>query len=379
MEAGSCTSVPTYNQREIDSGAALASLNAIALKNVQKNYAGSCNARNVKVRQEWRTLSKAQRKQFIAAVQCTQKAKSAVAPGTIPGIHSAYDDFTYVHINQTNKIHLTGSFLTWHRYFISIYEQKLHACGYTGNLPYWEWGFDVNSLRDSPVFDGSDTSLGSNGAYFKHEGIHIPTPQPGVTVDLGPGTGGGCVFKGPFKDLVVTLGPVNLPIYGSYNATSAANPFADNPRCLKRDLNIESLQRFSSFRNTTELILNQKTVEWFQGTMQGEPPYLYPSLGVHGGGHNAIGGDPGSDPSTSPGDPSFYLHHAQVDRVYWIWQNLDWANRQGVFGPVNLLNYPPGPNTTLEDYLPLEPLGKPVQIKSVINTVGGSPLCYVYI
>jgi len=41
-----------------------------------------------------------------------------------------------------------------------------------------------------------------------------------------------------------------------------------------------------------------------------------------------MGGDPGSDPFISPGDPAFYLHHGQVDRVYWIWQNLDFANRK---------------------------------------------------
>lgn len=28
------------------------------------------------------------------------------------------------------------------------------------------------------------------------------------------------------------------------------------------------------------------------------------------------------------GDPVFYLHHTQLDRVYWLWQNLDWENRQ---------------------------------------------------
>lgn len=41
-----------------------------------------------------------------------------------------------------------------------------------------------------------------------------------------------------------------------------------------------------------------------------------------------LGGDPGSDFLFSPLEPAFYLHHQQVDRLYFIWQNLDWENRQ---------------------------------------------------
>lgn len=52
------------------------------------------------------------------------------------------------------------------------------------------------------------------------------------------------------------------------------------------------------------------------------------ALGVHGGGHFIISGDPGGDAFISPGDPAFYAHHAQIDRIYWIWQMLDFDNRQ---------------------------------------------------
>lgn len=92
-----------------------------------------------------------------------------------------------------------------------------------------------------------------------------------------------------------------------------------------------------------------------------------------------IGGDPGSDPFISPGDPAFYLHHAQVDRVYWIWQQMDLANRQGVFGTGTILDFPPSANVTVNDYLDITPLNVPVQIKNVMNTVTNSPLCYVYV
>lgn len=263
------------------------------------------------------------------------QAKPSLFPaGQIPGSFSLFDDFVAVHLNQTPFIHLTATFLSWHRYFTLAYEQRLNACGYAGALPYWEWGNDVSDPTRSPVFDGSDTSLGGDGAPIPggHPGYMLappfrePTPQNVVT--LKPGNGGGCVTKGPFAGLQVHLGPVAMPQFGSLNFTSAANPLADNPRCLKRDLNRDSASRFCSFRNTTGLILTSPDVERFQAYMQADPRYTIGELGVHGGGHYTIGGDPGADPFISPGDPAFYLHHGQIDRVWWIWQMLDFPNRQ---------------------------------------------------
>ncbi|KAK0610013.1 tyrosinase-like protein [Bombardia bombarda] len=372
-------STPKYSQAAIDSGAALAGLNSIALLNSRKSLGGSCTASNLKIRQEWRTLSSAQRKSFVAAVKCVQSSPSLFPAGQVPGAVSLFDDFVAVHLNLTLFVHLSATFLTWHRYYLHTYETKLQACGYKGNLPYWEWGYDINSPRNSPVFDGSDTSLGSDGAFIPHAGLQLLTPGAETPIIFAPGTGGGCVFKGPFKDMVVHIGPVALPIYGTTNYTGQPNPFLDNPRCLKRDLTADSTRRFATFRNTTDLILGTSTIELFQAVMQGDPRYTTGTIGIHGGGHYTISGDPGGDPWISPGDPAFYLHHAQLDRVYWIWQFLDIANRQNVWGTGTFLDFPPSPNVTLNDYLDLGVLNKPIQIKDMISTVGGKPLCYVYI
>jgi tyrosinase len=197
-----------------------------------------------------------------------------------------------------------------------------------GTLPYWEWGLDIKNPAASPVFDGSDTSLGGNGAYFPHQGMILQQPVSGDLIPLQPGSGGGCVQTGPFPNLTIHFGPVVLPQYGTSNYTSVPDPLNDHTRCLKRDLNAYVAAKWTSFRNTTSLILNYNNIEWFQAIMQGDDRYVRGELGVHGGGHFTMGGDPGSDPFISPGDPAFYLHHAQVDRIYWIWQLLDFQNRQ---------------------------------------------------
>lgn len=42
-----------------------------------------------------------------------------------------------------------------------------------------------------------------------------------------------------------------------------------------------------------------------------------------------------SDPTFSPGDPVFYLHHSYLDKLWWEWQKLDPATRLQDMGGAN--------------------------------------------
>ncbi|KAH6847425.1 hypothetical protein B0I37DRAFT_144785 [Chaetomium sp. MPI-CAGE-AT-0009] len=377
-----------FSPAQIENGEALSELGKLAYKNTDPKIrckspraaANTCTPGKLRIRREWGSLSADQRKKYIAAVQCLRTKPSTLDPVTTPGAKSLFDDFVAIHLMQTMNIHLSGTFLTWHRYFIWVYEEKLRTeCGYTGALPYWEWGLSINDPAASPVFDGSETSLGGNGEYIPHEGIILTEPlNPAVLIPLPAGSGGGCVTTGPFANMTVHIGPVALAQYGTTNSTSSANPLGDNARCLKRDLNAGVASKYTSFLNTTALILENTDVEHFQGVMQGDPRYGI-QMGVHGGGHYTIGGDPGADPFISSGDPAFFLHHSQIDRVYWIWQMLDLANRKDVFGTQTFFNTPPSPDVTLDDVIDISPLAPPIRIGDLMNTVGGSPFCYLYL
>lgn len=43
------------------------------------------------------------------------------------------------------------------------------------------------------------------------------------------------------------------------------------------------------------------------------------------------------------------------------------------------MNFPPSDNTTVNDNVQLTPLAGAVKIKDLMNTVGGSPFCYIYL
>ncbi|KEY73042.1 hypothetical protein S7711_06116 [Stachybotrys chartarum IBT 7711] len=337
-------SVGQYPQRDIDSGLALGELSrqshdaAVARL---RSSTGGCTPQTIRVRKE-----------------CLYS--------DIPGARSRFDDFGVLHYRLTNFVHLSASFLLFHRYYIWTYEEALRTeCNFNGHFPYWNWGEDAHDVESSPLFDGSPTSLGSNGRFVRGGG----------TAGLPKGSGGGCLIEGPFSDRNVTLGPF-----------SQRNPLNYNPRCIKRDLNTAVASRWASFRNTTEVIINSPTVEMFQALVQGDSRYPEArnlGVAVHGGGHFAIGGDPGGDFHFSPLEPAFYLHHGQVDRLYFIWQNLDWTNRQlttakTIFGTGTMNNRPPSRNQTLDDVLDLSPLAPPRKLGDLIDTVGASPLCFVY-
>ena len=117
-----------------------------------------------------------------------------------------------------------------------------------------------------------------------------------------------------------------------------------------------SNKKWANAAAIADLIINKKDIWRFEMVMQGVPGT--DSLGVHGGGHYSMGGDPGRDFFVSPGDPLFYLHHGMIDKVWWTWQQLDPKTRVesekgGVSGTGTFLNNPPSANTTFDTAIDL--------------------------
>lgn len=156
------------------------------------------------MRVSFASMSQDQRKAYTDAVNCIHSQPSNLDPAQFPAAVNKYQDYAVTHVNRTSQVHLSGYFLTWHRYYLQLFEQDLRStCGYTGPFPYWDFGAtaDQGNLVTSAVFDGSAYSLSGNGA-----------PNGTAPIALGPslvvphGTGGGCVTSGPFADWTLTIG-----------------------------------------------------------------------------------------------------------------------------------------------------------------------------
>ncbi|CAN9415346.1 unnamed protein product [Alternaria alternata] len=276
-------------------------------------------------RLEWRQLSYPQKRSYIDAVLCltTKKAKSGI-PGTI----NRFDDHHAVHVNQSDSIHFVGHFLLWHRYFVDTYEKALRECGYTGGQPYWDYTLDADPQNPSSTRI-YESEIFQPGTGFGGNGIKVePTPEQNF-LNLTGGTGGGCYQTGPFTP-----------------------------------------DKFMAQLEAPDFVT-------FDRTMQGSKTVFAPN--IHGSGHFGVGGVLGQagDPANSPGEPLFYLHHANLDRIYWRWQQQDLETRlREVGGPIVAEDYL-GKNVTLDFEVNIGKLAPSRKLKDLMHIQEG-PFCYTY-
>ncbi|KAM7202922.1 Grixazone synthase [Naviculisporaceae sp. PSN 640] len=327
-----------------------------------------CTKGKLLVRKEWSKLTKPERLNYINAVYCLAKKPGTTPSGpyasSLPGARTRYDDFVGAHSLKTNFIHSNGLFLGFHRHYVHLYEKALREeCGYKGAQPYWDWTIGWEDPRQTAVFDGSPWSLGSNG-------IVIPNRPPTVVnfptgdILIPPGTGGGCVEKGPFTadKFTINLGPTGYEPHGPLNGTGY------NPRCLNRDITLEASQNLKP--SNVALSLSQGNLFNFSATLDGP-------TGVHGAGHFALAGMQ-LDVFNSPSDPAFWLHHAMVDLTWAVWQGQDAASRlTQVWGTVTSGNFPPSENATLDSVLNFTTIAPVRRLGDTISTIDG-PFCYIY-
>lgn len=132
--------------------------------------------------------------------------------------------------------------------------------------------------------------------------------------------------------------------------------------------------------------MNQTDIWSFEINMEGTNAMADEgNIGIHGGGHFTYTGDPAGDLYTSPGDPAFFTHHAQIDRLWTMWQNMNITDRQtAISGTATWENSPASANTTLDTEINLGwAAGETVEdgtvtMSDVMSNVAG-PLCYMYV
>ncbi|KAF9558276.1 tyrosinase [Agrocybe pediades] len=302
-------------------------------------------------RREWRTLDDDEKADYISAVQCLMSSPAHNPP--IKEAKTRFDEFQAYHISIANDVHVTGEFLPWHRQMVKSYENALrNECGYKGTQPYWDWALDTDSAESffaSPIFD-PDTGFGGNGV----PGTYT-LPPFGDDSRINATAFLGCVANGPFKDYKLSLGPGKLI----------------TTHCLTRGIDPSDRIYLNSaaVKNTTDL----PTYEEFRIELEGEP--ITPTHKLHDGGHAAVGGDM-SNFFSSPGDPIFYLHHANLDRTWWRWQSMKPSRLYEISGYTT--STPPFTNLTLEYPLQMGTIGNTVPIRDVMD-IHSEPNCYTYV
>ncbi|KAA8641766.1 tyrosinase family protein [Aspergillus tanneri] len=283
------------------------------------------------------------------------------------------DDFSATHINYTLSIHLSGIFFSWHRHFVWLWEKALREeCGYKGYQPYWNWALSANNLSASPIFDGSATSLSGNGDPIKQETLLRLEPT-NITIPMG--SGGGCVTNGPFANMMLNLPELSM----AGDEEFPPNAFDYTPHCFTRNLNSYMSNAFTSQADVDRL-LNSPTITDLQVNMDLSAwPELREMgiLGPHTAAHMSLGRTM-QDSWSSPQDPSFMLHHAQVDRIWSLWQARGPESRRWALnGTSTVYNKPTTPEVTLDTELTWGTLSDNKSVREVMSTEAYH-FCYEY-
>ncbi|KAJ1955982.1 hypothetical protein GGI12_005430 [Dipsacomyces acuminosporus] len=173
--------------------------------------------------------------------------------------------FAYLHAKNFDTVHSCEMFMPWHRRFLQDFESIAMRFNPAFVLPYWDELRDFANPAGSAIF--ASNYLGGNGQ--------------GSNRCVTSGAQGGWTLSYP------------------------------NNHCLRRQYN------------------NGRTMnpwyspEYIQSVLARSPSMtdLRPGLeySLHGAIHLAVGGDMNSDPS--PNDFIFWLHHANIDRLWNVWQN----------------------------------------------------------
>jgi len=235
-----------------------ACLLALAATPFTHSLKGTCHF-GVLPRKEWRTLSRQEKVDFLAAMnQVMVRAE---------GRPAFYDTLVNTHMTYNNYIHGNPMFFPWHRYFLYTLEQELQrASGKPITIPYWSWGYDSQAPELAPVWGNDELTFGVNG-----------------------GGGEECVTTGAFAN--------RRGIY-------------PNDHCLQREWSDgDKIGALTPLDGLNGIIARSGNYDQIRKGIEFTP---------HGTVHVNIGGDMAY--MHSPNDPIFFLHHSNVDKIWNDWQ-----------------------------------------------------------
>ena len=169
--------------------------------------------------------------------------------------------------------HGVPGFLTWHRAYCRTFEKALQSVHCDVMLPFWDWS------------SGPTTGVPEacrNPTYINRSGNTVPNP----------------LFSGPISS-------------------------AAGGGTTRRRSDIDTTT-FGDIAATAQSAMSSASFSSFQSALNGP----------HGLVHGRTGGQMGSVPYAGF-DPIFYLHHCNVDRLWWNWQR----SNPGIAVPANELSH----------------------------------------
>jgi len=205
---------------------------------------------------------------------------------------SRYDQIVALHLGVTRRFigdiqlidggHRRPAFLPWHRQYLATLEQALRAVDPQVSIPYWDW-LDLEGT-ENVIFQ--DSFLGPAGS---GPGFVGPVPSGHFTRENG------WPLVNEIHRNSVTTDPRGTSLLRNTRLDFASNLLPTETQ-IEQVMQLESLEATfpqRGFSQELEVTLHNPPHGWVGGTMGG---------------------------MSSPNDPIFFLHHANVDRLWAEWQ-----------------------------------------------------------
>lgn len=231
-----------------------------------------------------------------------------------------YQEMVALHVHFAEQFHKGLPFLVWHRLYLIQFEYEMRRIDADFELPYWRWLRDRNK---SYVFRNRYLgSKGAGGAVNGPFGSWNVVGAPALTV-----SGGGKPTK--------TMAAVPIPSSSLWNGPIKRHRGdVTRPKStLGYSYQVKQVQKIKTY-DVTDFTTKAGSTS-YRNRLEGFAASKKPGDGIHNEVHNWTGGTryvSGSKPKKlesvgvmrhpvlSPNDPIFWVHHAEIDRLWWLWQ-----------------------------------------------------------
>lgn len=251
------------------------------------------------VRKSVTMMTAAERQDFVTALHRMKATPSQFDPRL-----NAYDYFVELHVRafaDHTGAHMSPGFLPWHRELLRRFELELRRVSNNPSLylPYWDW---IDPATPGILFS-NDFMGGDGDAANQH-----------------------FVTSGPFRlgqwSMADAYDATDDEFDGELDATLSLKPAG-----LQRKFDTSGRPLFPVAGDVASLLNGVRAYDvapYDRGadssrSMRGYLEGWWPGRSaMHNGVHVWVGGQ--MQTASSPNDPLFFLHHANVDRLWYLWQ-----------------------------------------------------------
>ena len=274
------------------------------------------------VRKNAKHLTAEEKKAFTDAVLALKAKPSPWDPEL-----NAYDQFVFWHLEafecDNMAAHMGPAFLPWHRGYLWLFEQQLREIDPSVSVPYWDWTVD----REIDSYLWQDDLMGGDGDPNDNFAVHSgPFQQGQWEITLFDETD-----DERFHHLIRNMGvgelAPDLPTVEQVEEALAMETYDTAPWSEQSDHTVSFRNYLEGWRECGPSVcstdgstdypdctgshdMHNRVHLWVSGEM----------MFSHEGGHEDKEGPFGTMAwNSSPNDPVFFLHHANVDRIWTQW------------------------------------------------------------